>query len=68
MLSGSKLQFLRQIHNITQKELGEELNISKNYISKVENEREPYISEEQVDRWVDAIYKIYVNKKIERGE
>lgn len=61
MLSKEKLKFLRQLHNISQKKLGEEINCSKCYISMVENGKEKY-SNDFCNRYVNAVYKIAEEK------
>ncbi|WP_163289371.1 helix-turn-helix domain-containing protein [Clostridium sporogenes] len=66
MLSAEKLKFLRLLHNITQKEIGAEMGISKNYISMIENRKETY-SQEWHDRYVNAVYKIAEQKKNEKN-
>lgn len=65
MLSAEKLKYLRLIHNITQQQIADELGVSKNYISMVENRKHVY-SAEQHDRIVNAIYKI--SKKMKQEE
>lgn len=66
MLSPEKLKFLRQLHNITQIELGKEMKISKNYISMIENRKTNY-TEEWEQKYIQAIYKIAEQKKNENN-
>ncbi|EPY6472013.1 helix-turn-helix transcriptional regulator [Clostridium sporogenes] len=66
MLSAEKLKFLRLLHNISQKDLGAEMGISKNYISMIENRKEGY-SQDWHDRYVKAVYKIAEMKKNEKN-
>ncbi|MBV4427607.1 helix-turn-helix domain-containing protein [Clostridium tyrobutyricum] len=70
MLSPDKLKFLRLIHDVTQKEIGDEMGTSKNYISMMENGKRSY-SKEQHNRYVNAVYKvssIKKNKKVEEEQ
>lgn len=61
MLSPEKLKYLRQLHNLSQKEIGDELGISKNYICMIENRKHTF-SKEQHDRYVAAVYKVSAKK------
>lgn len=70
MLSPDKLKFLRLIHDVTQKEIGDEMGTSKNYISMMENGKHGY-SKAQHDKYVNAVYKvssIKKNKKVEEEQ
>lgn len=70
MLSPDKLKFLRLIRDVTQKEIGDEMGTSKNYISMMENGKRSY-SKEQHNRYVNAVYKvssIKKNKKVEEEQ
>jgi transcriptional regulator with XRE-family HTH domain len=70
VLSPDKLKFLRLIHDVTQKEIGDEMGTSKNYISMMENGKRSY-SKEQHNRYVNAVYKvssIKKNKKVEEEQ
>ncbi|GAA0723669.1 hypothetical protein GCM10008905_16560 [Clostridium malenominatum] len=62
MLSAEKLKFLRQLHRITQTELGKEMGITKNFISMIENRKENY-TEDWCKRYVNAVYTIAQRKQ-----
>lgn len=64
MLSAEKLKFLRQFHNLTQQEVADYLNVSRVYITNLENGKAVYTSE-QCKKIVNAIYTVAENKKNE---
>lgn len=67
MLSAEKLKFLRLLHGITQSELGKEMgNITKNYISMIENRKSSY-TEEWEKKYIQAVYTIAERKKNEQN-
>ena len=67
MLSPDKLKFLRLIHDVTQKEIGDEMGTSKNYISMMENGKRSY-SKEQHNKYVNAVYKVSAKNKSKEKE
>lgn len=57
MLDGSKLKFLRYMHNITQDQMAEWCDISKRYVGMVEkNECVP--AEEIYNAWLNCCYGV----------
>lgn len=62
MLSAEKMKLVRLLNNVTQKEIGDMMGVSKNYISMVENGKH-YYSSEQCTKYLNAIYKIAQEKK-----
>lgn len=62
MLSAEKMKLVRLLNNVTQKEIGDIMGVSKNYISMVENGKH-YYSSEQCNKYLNAIYKIAQEKK-----
>ena len=67
MLSPEKLKYLRLLHNLTQTDVAKEINATKNYLSMLENNKEPY-SQEMHDKIVNAIYKVSEGKKKRKEE
>ena len=67
MLSPGKMKFLRQLHNLSQKDVGDYMGVSKNYISMVENGKH-YYSKEQHDRYINAIYAVSQEKKKQKED
>ncbi|KMT21503.1 helix-turn-helix domain-containing protein [Clostridium cylindrosporum] len=61
MLSPEKLKMLRLVHGVTLQNVGDEMGVSKNYISMIEN-RKVSLSEEQYHKLVDAIYAAHRKK------
>ena len=59
LLSGSKLQYIRRLRNVTQEQIADEIGVSERWVSKVECENSS-ISQETYDKWVNALYKTYV--------
>lgn len=62
MLSAEKMKLVRLLNNVTQKEIGDMMGVSKNYISMIENGKH-YYSSEQCNKYLNAIYKIAQEKK-----
>ena len=62
ILSAEKLKHLRLIHNLTQTNIADEMGISRNYISMVENRTSEY-TKEWHDKYVNAVYIAYAKKK-----
>lgn len=62
MLSGFQLKMLRIKKNVTQKQVADELNVTKNFISMVENQHR-FFNEEQYQQYINAIYKHESDKK-----
>lgn len=56
------MKLVRLLNNVTQKEIGDIMGVSKNYISMVENGKH-YYSSEQCNKYLNAIYKIAQEKK-----
>ncbi|WP_123052969.1 helix-turn-helix transcriptional regulator [Clostridium sp. JN-1] len=67
MLSAEKMKFLRQLHNLSQKDIGDYMGVSKNYISMIENRKHPY-SKEQHDKYINAIYAVSTAKKKQKED
>lgn len=67
MLSPEKMKFLRQLHNLSQKDIGDYMGVSKNYISMIENRKHPY-SKEQHDKYINAIYAVSTAKKKQKED
>lgn len=67
MLSPEKMKFLRQLHNLSQKDVGDYMGVSKNYISMIENRKHPY-SKEQHDKYINAIYAVSEQKKKQKED
>ncbi len=57
MLSGSKLQFLRYTHGITQKQMAEWCDVSIRYIGMVEH-HDQIPSEEVYKAWLNCCYGV----------
>lgn len=62
MLNAIELKHLRLIHDLTQLEVANELNMTRNYISIIESGRRVY-SREWHDNYVNTIYKLDIRKK-----
>ena len=67
MLNKGRLKHLRLLHDLTQTELANELNITRNYISMVESRKRTY-SQEWYDNYVNTIYKLSIEKKKAESE
>ncbi|AEY67845.1 helix-turn-helix transcriptional regulator [Clostridium sp. BNL1100] len=61
MLSGFKLKMLRLHKDMTQQYIADCLNVSKNYISMLEGQKQA-IPEELYPLWIDALNGIIVPK------
>jgi len=67
MLSPEKLLLIRNLHNISQNELAERVGVKRNYISMMENRKQP-ISQELYDKWIKALYGQYDFRDTEEGK
>lgn len=67
ILSVETLRHFRLLHNLSQRELGNEMGVSRNYISMVES-RERKLSDELQDRYVAAVYSASAKKQKSKEE
>lgn len=64
MRRSERLKYLRIIYNLSQKDIAQELGITRNYLSQLENEK-LVMSEEKFNEIVDCIYRIGEEKRKE---
>ena len=64
MRKSERLKYLRIIYNLSQKDIAQELGITRNYLSQLENEK-LVMSDEKFNEIVDCIYKIGEEKRKE---
>ncbi len=64
MRRSERLKYLRIIYNLSQKDIAQELGITRNYLSQLENEK-LVMSDEKFNEIVDCIYKIGEEKRKE---
>ncbi|HFF9302473.1 TPA: helix-turn-helix domain-containing protein [Clostridium perfringens] len=64
MRKSERLRYLRIIYNLSQKDIAQELGITRNYLSQLENEK-LVMSDEKFNEIVDCIYKIGEEKRKE---
>ncbi|EOU1144043.1 XRE family transcriptional regulator [Clostridium perfringens] len=64
MRKSERLKYLRIIYNLSQKDIAQELGITRNYLSQLENEK-LVMSEEKFNEIVDCIYRIGEEKRKE---
>lgn len=64
MRKSERLKYLRIIYNLSQKDIAQELGITRNYLSQLENEK-LVMSEDKFNEIVDIIYKIGEQKRKE---
>lgn len=67
MLSPEKLLLIRNLHNISQSELADRVGVKRNYISMMENRKQP-ITQELYDKWIKALYGQYDFRETEEGK
>ena len=67
MLSPEKMKFLRQLHNLSQKDIGDYMGVSKNYISQTENRKHTF-SHEQYEKYINAIYAVSTAQKKQKED
>ncbi|EOU1776609.1 helix-turn-helix domain-containing protein [Clostridium perfringens] len=64
MRKSERLKYLRIIYNLSQKDIAQELGITRNYLSQLENEK-LVMSDEKFCEIVDCIYRIGEEKRKE---
>ena len=64
MRKSERLKYLRIIYNLSQKDIAQELGITRNYLSQLENEK-LVMSDEKFNEIVDCIYRIGEEKRKE---
>lgn len=64
MRRSERLKYLRIIYNLSQKDIAQELGITRNYLSQLENEK-LVMSDEKFGEIVDCIYRIGEEKRKE---
>ncbi|WP_406542435.1 helix-turn-helix domain-containing protein [Clostridium ljungdahlii] len=67
MLSPERMKFLCQLHNLSQKDIGDYMGVSKNYISQIENRKHTF-SHEQYEKYINAIYAVSTAKKKQKED
>ena len=67
MLSGEKLARYRRAKGLSQNEVAKRMNVTKNYISILENEKQD-IPKHIYDKWIDALNGKSVAEEVQNIE
>lgn len=63
MINGEKLNLIRTLNHVTMQEVANEFGCSKQYIKKLEHDEDYCVTEEQIYKIIECIYKAAEKKK-----